>query len=408
MDLVTGKLYWPETLPDPPRYPSLEEDISCDLVIVGGGEAGALCSHFLMKHDVDVVLIDKCHIGGGSSSANTGLLQFANDKSLTACIHSFGEENGRRFYQLCWKALDDLEGISNSLDIFPDYMRRDSLYYASVPADVDALRTEYDYLLKHGFPVVYLDRTEVEKRFSFSKPGAIYATGDAEINPFKLANGTIADSAKKGMRVFENTEIVHRKMDGGDILLMTKNGHRIRCKRAVFATGYETQSMKRNANAVLSSSNAIVTNSVEALLGWPHACLIWETARPYLFIRTCRDGRVIVGGLDEPNMDLEKRKASILSKRDLLLEKVQGLFPQLSLQAEYYWSATFYGTHDGLPLIGEQEGYPNCLFSLGYGGNGTVYSTIGGQIIADLIVKGSNPDADLFAFDRVKHPNAVN
>lgn len=403
MNIVSGKLYWPKTLPNPARYPELSEDIACDVLIVGGGEAGALCSYHLMQHDIDLVLVDKRTIAEGSSSANTGLLQFANDKSLTACIRSFGEERGIRFYQLCKQAVDELEKISQSIRIFPDYIRRDCLYYASRLDDVNALQLEYENLQKHGFPVTYLEQAQIERRFSFSKPAAIYSTGDAEINPYKLANGIIETAAGKGMRVYNGTEIVHCKQEGGDTVLLTKKGHKIRCKRVVFATGYETQRMKRNPNAFMSTSSAIVTNPVEAFLGWPGTCLIWETARPYLYIRTSRDGRIIVGGLDEPTADPKKRDASLLGKRDQLLAKIQELFPQIPLRAEYYWSGTFAGTHDGLPLIGEQNGYPNCLFSLGYGGNGTVYATIGAQIIADLIVKGSNPDADLFSFQRPQH-----
>ncbi|MFS0555631.1 NAD(P)/FAD-dependent oxidoreductase [Brevibacillus sp. 179-C9.3 HS] len=407
MNFVNGKLYWPETLPAPPRYPSLTEDVKCDVVIIGGGEAGALVSYYLKQHDVDVILVEKGRVSGGSSSANTGLLQIFNDKTLTGCIHSFGEQKGVRFYELTRQAVDELEKISGALELSPDYIRRDCLYYASEPTDAETLRTEYQLLKKHGFPVTYFERADVEKQFSFSKAGAIYSKGDAEINPYKFANGVIAHSVRKGMRVFENTEVVHQKVQDDGLLVYTKGGHTIKCRHAVFATGYEAQSMKRNANAVISSSFSIVTNRVDALIGWPKACLIWETARPYLYIRTCPEGRIIVGGLDEPLNDLKKSDASSLMKRDQLLAKIQELFPQIPMRAEYYWGATFVGTHDGLPLFGEQEGYPHCLFTLGYGGNGTVYSTIGGQIISDLIIKGNHPDANLFAFDRMKYASTT-
>ncbi|WP_409178704.1 NAD(P)/FAD-dependent oxidoreductase [Brevibacillus fortis] len=407
MIFVTGKLYWPETLPGPPLYPALTEDVKCDVLIIGGGEAGALVSYYLKQHDVDVILVDKQRVSGGSSIANTGLLQICNDKTLTACIHSFGEQKGVRFYELTRRAVDELEKISGQLDHSPDYIRRDSLYYASEPADAESLRTEYQLLKKCGFPVTYFERADIEKRFSFSKEGAIYSKGDAEFNPYKFTNGVIAHSVKKGTRVYENTEVVHQKVHDGGLLVYTKSGHTITCRRAVFATGYEAQSMKRNANAVISSSFSIVTNPVDSFPGWPKSCLIWETARPYLYIRTCPEGRIIVGGLDEPLSDLQKRDASSLKKRDQLLAKIQALFPQIPMRAEYYWGATFVETHDGLPLFGEQEGFPHCLFTLGYGGNGTVYSTIGAQIISDLITKGGHSDADLFAFDRMKYASAT-
>ncbi|MFD2371688.1 NAD(P)/FAD-dependent oxidoreductase [Brevibacillus sp. GCM10020057] len=407
MKLMNGKLYWPTTLPNPPRYPALDTDMACDVVIVGGGIAGALCAYYLMKHDVKIALLEKRQIGGGSSMANIGLLQFASDKSLTSCIHSFGEVKGTRFYQLCKQAIDQLEAISHEVQPFPDFQRKDSLYYASSPEDLDALRTEYALLKQHGFPVSFWERADIERHCAFSKPGAIYAGGDAQINPYRLTASIIAAVAARGMNVFEKTEFVHVKADACDMLVYTEKGHRIRCKKIVFATGYEAQAMKRNRNTKLSSTSAIVTAQVPALHRWPNTCLIWETARPYVYIRSTRDGRIIAGGMDEPVTDPQKREATLFGKRDKLLARVAELFPHIPLTAEFFWSAAFASTHDGLPLIGAQQDEPDCLFVLGYGGNGTVYSTIGGQIIADLIVKGKHPDAELFSLERTRFPSAA-
>ena len=35
MNLQSGTYYWPTTFPDPPSYPALEEDLSCDVLIIG-------------------------------------------------------------------------------------------------------------------------------------------------------------------------------------------------------------------------------------------------------------------------------------------------------------------------------------------------------------------------------------
>jgi hypothetical protein len=32
---------------------------------------------------------------------------------------------------------------------------------------------------------------------------------------------------------------------------------------------------------------------------WPDEAMIWETMKPYLYIRTTKDNRIIAGGLDE-------------------------------------------------------------------------------------------------------------
>jgi len=263
------------------------------------------------------------------------------------------------------------------------------------------LQEEYAALAAHGFPVRYLEQAEVAATYPFSKPAAVLSGGDAEVNPFRLVHGLIAEAKAKGLRVFEQTEVSrsHRGDDG--TVFYTADNRRIEAGHAVFATGYETQEMKANANAVLESSYAIATQPVGDFPGWTGRCLIWETARPYLYLRTTMDGRIIAGGFDEDIQDAAERDARLPAKTEQLLAEVRRLFPDLAdLRAEYSWAATFGSTRDGLPLIGPQEGFPHCFFLMGYGGNGTVYSIIGAEIIADLIEKGSHPDAFLFRIDR--------
>jgi len=400
MNLHTGTLLWPHTSPSSPAYPQLQADIECDVAIIGGGCAGALMAHCLMKRQIPTVLLEKKTIGSGSSSANTGLLQYANDKYLTACMNTFGAEDGLRVYELCRQAVDDLERICAELPADVQYQRRPSLIFASCEADVPKLRQEYETLAKSGFAVEYLEPERIGARFGFSKPGAIYSQGDAEINPFRLNAALVQQAHGQGVRIYEHTEVLRRTFDGERVTLHTRS-HTVKARKVVFATGYETQRIHRNPNAVLSSSYAIATQPVGGFADWPDRCLIWETARPYLYMRTTVDNRIIAGGLDEALTAAEQRDALLPHKRVLLLAEVRKLFPALpELRAEYSWCATFGGTHDGLPLIGEQAGFPGCYFMLGYGGNGTVYATFAAQIIAGLIADGQHPDARLFAFDR--------
>ncbi|MBK8391576.1 MAG: FAD-binding oxidoreductase [Saprospiraceae bacterium] len=60
-------------------YPSVQKNISTEIVVVGGGITGALTSHALMEKGYKVTLIDKRDIGQGSSSATTSMLQYEID-----------------------------------------------------------------------------------------------------------------------------------------------------------------------------------------------------------------------------------------------------------------------------------------------------------------------------------------
>ncbi|MFD2615011.1 NAD(P)/FAD-dependent oxidoreductase [Paenibacillus gansuensis] len=400
-NLKEGTLYWLDTLPDPPVYPKLEEDIECEVLVIGGGESGALISYALREQGVDAVVVDQRDISHGSTCANTGLLQFQNDKSLTGFIHTFGEEKAVRMYKLCEQAVIELDRITSTLDIDPQFARRDSLYYASCPEDLPKLKEEYNNLKKHGFNVEFWDEAKIRSKYSFGKAGAIYSIGDAEINPYRNAVSVLHTLHNKGMRIYQHTEIQRHAAEKDHIVFYTADGRSIKAQKAVIASGYETQKFKTNPNAVLTSSYALVTQPFDSFPGWHERTLIWETARPYLYVRTTKDNRIIIGGRDENTVIPEERERMLKQKTKLLLEDGEKLFPELGpLRADYAWGATFGSTHDGLPMFGEQDGFPHCYFALGYGGNGTVASTIASKVITELIVRGSSPDAELFRFDR--------
>ncbi|MCL6459254.1 MAG: FAD-binding oxidoreductase [Gorillibacterium sp.] len=362
---------------------------------------GALVAHELTTRGRDVVLVEKRHIASGSSSASTGLIQYASDKSLTSCMHSFGEQAGLRFYKLCQEAVIQLGSICRDLAIDPQFIPRKSLYFASCEEDVPQLREDYAQLKRHGFDVRFLESDDIASTFSFRKPAAILSGGDAEVNPLRLTWAIVQSAAVKGLRVYQETAIRRHHATSDHIMVYTQDERTIKASYVVFATGYETQEIKVNPNTVLESTYVIATQPLDDFSGWLERCLIWETARPYLYLRKTTDNRIVAGGLDEGTNIEAERDSKLPHKIIRLLQEVQKLFPHIpQLRAEYGWAATFGRTHDGLPLIGPQKGFPRCHFLMGYGGNGTVYSMIGAQIIADLIEHGSNPDAHLFRIDR--------
>ena len=59
--------------------PKLNQDISCDILIVGGGIAGLSCAYYLKDTNRKIVLIDKNTCGSGATGYNTGKLTWMQD-----------------------------------------------------------------------------------------------------------------------------------------------------------------------------------------------------------------------------------------------------------------------------------------------------------------------------------------
>lgn len=395
MKLMTGKLFW-NTGVSVPCYPTLESDMICDVLVVGSGEAGAHIAYSLAKIGMSVTLIEKRGIACGSAVANTGLLQFLHDKSLTSLIHTFGEEKGVRAYNLCYEALRTMEKVVPTLDIDPHFTPRTSLYYASRNEDVSFLQEEYNTLRHYGFPVEYFTDSDIKKKYSFTKQAGLYTHGDAEVNPYLLAHSLLHKANQMGATIYEHTEAVHIKKRQGDLICYTKTGNQIVAKSIIMATGYEALFGKKEKNTIVETSYAVVTNEIDQFEGWHEQSLIWETARPYLYFRTYQN-RIIVGGLDEAMQIQTIGDTKLLHKRDILINIVKEMFPQYkNIQAEYYWAAAFGGSHDGLPILKEDKKIHNLFYALPYGGNGIVYGMVFAKLFEQLFTNKEREDFSLF------------
>lgn len=406
MKLHTGHYYWPTEMPPVPQYPTLTEELKCEVLIVGGGIGGALSAHLLAEQGVDTILVERGQIAGGSSLASTGLLQYASDKTLTSCINTFGEEPAVHFYRLSQQALEKLKQISAELKEAERLTERSSVYLASSEQDAKKLREEYDTLQRFGFPAEWWTPEVIAERFPFQYPGAIYTPGDAELNPFAFVHGILCRVSEQGVRVFEHSPVHgHEQADGERIRWRCGEGS-VTAKHVIWATGYETQQFKKESGASLTATYAIVTEQVNKEQIWYENSLIWETARPYLYMRTTREGRIIAGGLDEPLPPGGLQEGREMHQSDMLLKEVHRLFPAYqSLKSAYAWGAVFGETRDGLPYIGPHPNFPGVYFLEGYGGNGTVCNTIAAEMIVDTLTRTPRKDMVMFSLTRTTRPN---
>lgn len=400
MDLTSGAPYWPIKNGLLGNYPILKQDLDCEVAIIGGGITGALVAHYLVGAGIDTVLLDKRDIGWGSTSASTALLQYEVDTHLSDLIEMVGEKHAVRSYLLCLESLKKLEKLATEIDDTCDFEAKQSLYLASSRRDVAALERECEVRQKYGIRVDFLDQPEIESRFPFSKPAGLLSYDAAQIDAYRLTHKLIKRANQRGLRVFDRTAVAGIEQIQDGMLLTTERGCRVKAHKIVFASGYETQRYLKQHVTTLKSTYAFISEPLASLEGWYERCLIWESARPYFYLRTTNDDRVLVGGEDEPFRDPLRRDKLLGKKTKRLRERFGEMFPALELDVAYSWTGTFGETKDGLAYIGETQEFPNAYFALGYGGNGITYSLIAAELIRDLYLGHENDDLQIFRFDR--------
>ena len=385
----------------PFSYPKLDKNIKTDVLVLGGGISGALTAHYLIQEGIDCVVIDARTIGLGSTCASTSLLQYEIDTPLRQLMELVGEKNAVRSYKLGCSAIKKLEALAQKTGL-KDFEMKRSLYCAAYKKDISFLKKEFEVRKKFGLRVKYLDEEKVFKEYGFSSPGAILSEVAATADTYLLTHRLLQYNISKGLKVYDRTLVVSVKHHPSNVQLKTQEKFAITAKKLVYATGYEVVNFISKPIVKLTSTYTIASETFNSPIKFGNKdSVIWNTAKPYLYLRSTNDNRIIIGGRDEEFFSHIKRDRLLPQKTKQLQNDFKKIFPAIPFKTEFGWAGIFGSTKDGLPYIGAYRHLPNSFFALGFGGNGITFSQVAGEIIASLIRGKKNKDADIFSFERI-------
>ena len=401
MDLKSNEPFWLVKNGILNSYPSLKETVECEVLVIGGGITGSLIAHQMVKDGYETVLIDRREIGNGSTSATTSMLQYEIDVPLYELIDQIGEEGAVKAYKACSQSIEDLDKITQELNSEAGFERKESLYYASKKKDVSWLKKEFEARKNAGFNIKWIEKEEILERYEFENTfGGILSSQGASVDAFHLAHELLAFNSKKGLRVYDKTEMDSVEVKKGFNLVTTKTRQKIKAQKIIYAIGYESAHLIKEKFVDLKSTFAMVSEIDEKGSEKLNNTLFWNTSDPYLYMRTTSDGRVLIGGGDEDFRDPEKRDAMIDKKEKEILGDLKDLLPNYHFYTDFTWAGTFGETKDGLPYIGEHKDFPNSYFVLGFGGNGITFSVTGMEMASAFMKNKNHPLTEYFKFGR--------
>jgi glycine/D-amino acid oxidase-like deaminating enzyme len=402
MDLTSDHPYWRVKSGIIANYPALDCDRRCDVAILGAGVTGSLIGETLSTDGHGVIVLDGRDVATGSTSASTALVQYEVDTHLIDLIARHGGARARMAYRACYESIDLLEERIVRLGLDDcHFTRKDSVYLASRARDMPVLKEEAEVRRQAGLEVNEWSAADVHQHLGFTHRYALHSPQAAEVDAYRLAHGMLAEVCRRGGLVFDKTNVEAVNFDAAGVILKTSRGFVVRAKRVVVAMGYETQSLFDTAGLVdLRSSFALASEPLKEVPGWWRRCLLWETARPYFYLRGDGDGRAIIGGEDIPFRNPAARDRLVKRKGRLLEKRFNELFPAANMEPAFAWAGTFGETKDGLAYIGSYRKHPLCYFALGFGGNGISYSVIAAEIIRADLAGRVHPYAAPFRFDR--------
>ena len=367
-------------------YPKLENDISCDIVIIGAGLAGITTAYLLSKTGKSIVLIEKESIAKTATTGyTTAFITYIIDTSLSQLIKIFNKEKARQVWSSGNDAINLIEHIVTKEKINCEFMRCSEHMYANSTDQIQSLQEETKLGQALGFDVSWHESNNL----NFKNYGYMEVANQAKFHPIKYLQQLTQRVSKNKVQIFESTEA--KKIKAGKQVEIHTPGGTITSQDVVITTyGPFNHPLSVFFKEGRYTSYILETKLPKNTL---EEALYLDQENPYHYFRIDKKrsyDRLILGGEDNRSQIPVNPEKGYRE-----LEKyLQNIIPNVKYEVTRKWNGVILEPVDGLPYIGRLSN--NQFIATGFSGNGMTYSTISAMLLTDLILRRKNTWADLY------------
>lgn len=387
-----NKSVWQEVMVPEPREQSSLKHV--DAIIVGAGITGLTAALQLRAAGKTCIVLEANTIGFGTTGGTSAHLNTVLDTPYTDIIKQHGLEVAGKVVESTRKAISIIKENIERYEIDCDFMPCSGFMYAENEEEKRELEEIKDALGQVGIPCSTESDIPVPAPFVY----AIRFDEQAKFHPTKYLSGLASAYAALGGHLREKTIVQHVEEEGDTLLLKTADGDVFSADFVLYATHTPPGIQLMNFRLAPYRSYIQVWELEEQAdyLG----ALVYDMREPFHYFRTVeQDGKsyLLVGGQDHKTAHCNNEKRCFQE----LEAYIRSLYTVN--RKTYEWSSQYYESQDRLPFIGFFPGKRSQreLLSTGYGGNGMIFGTLGGSMMAELILNGETTFQNIYSPSRM-------
>ncbi len=352
------------------KFAPLNETISTDVLIIGGGMCGLLCAYLLQQAGIDYVLVEAERIGSGITKNTTAKITAQHGLIYDKLIAMFGVEPAKQYWQANEAALKQYAALCRKMDC--DFERKDSYVYSLDSRE--KIEREVAALKILGVPAAFCESLPLP----FPVAGAVRVKNQAQFHPLKFVM-----EVSRGLRIYEHTRV--RELIGTKAVT---SGGFIQAKKVIAAThfpflnkhGSYFLKLYQHRSYVIALKNAPKINGMYV-----------DEAQTGMSFRSYED-LLLVGGGDH-------RTGKKGGSWEELRAFAQKHYPRATECA--HWATQDCMSLDGVPYIGDYSAHTEGVYvATGFNKWGMSTSMAAAQLLCDLVQGKKNPYVALFSPSR--------
>jgi glycine/D-amino acid oxidase-like deaminating enzyme/nitrite reductase/ring-hydroxylating ferredoxin subunit len=380
-----NKSFWVSSV-EPIQFTRLQNDLTTEIVVVGGGISGLSIAYKLLKSGREVVLVEDGYIGSGETGRTTAHIVNALDDLYSELEKYFGKEKVKLIADSHTAAIDFIENVVNEEKIDCDFIRLDGYLFLH---PTDKLKTLEDELLatrEAGIPTTLLSEVP---GIPFEKGPCLRYPAQAQFHPMKYLRGLADAIIALGGKIYTETRV-----DEFGKNEVSAGGFTIKAAHVVVATNTPVNDIVKIHTKQHPYRTYVIAATIPKHVLSPS--LWWDTGdqdskwvnMPYNYVRTQsytdQYDLLICGGQDHKTGQLDAEDITQEERYAALEKWLVQRFPFVQ-DVVYRWSGQVMEPVDSLAFIGRNPGDDQVYIATGDSGNGMTHGTIAGMLIPDLI-----------------------
>ncbi|MFJ8670085.1 FAD-dependent oxidoreductase [Streptomyces sp. NPDC093600] len=387
---MTDRSYWTLSAPAEGR-PALQDDLTTDVVVIGGGIVGLCTAHELVLAGRTVVLLEADRIAQGVTGSTTGKLTALHGLTYARLRDTHGKDAAELYALSQQEALRQVADLCAELGIDGELERAPAFTYVTDARRAEEVRAEATAAREAGLEASYVTETDLP----FPVAAAVRVEDQFLFHPRKFLLGIAEDILARGGAIHEHTRVT-RVRELADCRLTTDTGATVHARDVVVATNYPV-TLHASVMARLSVLRELVVAAPVDAAKAPSGMYLTPEDRTRS-VRTAPYGEgrrllIVTGEAFEPGAGhVEERYGRLVS---WACEHLPGF---ADAETGYRWAAQDVRSGDHLPYVGhEHPDTQHVYVATGFGGWGMSNGVMAGRLLAAHIRGGPRPAwTDLF------------